>query len=442
MMFLQYFLSNLILIPTALMCVLPMKNQLRMGLRKTLLFGLPVITAIAAATSWAQAVFNMNSNELLAPVLLACYLLYDLNVRTAVWKKLGVFSIALSLLSIMSNLASCIDSLRGLSYLDQGDSLRSSAFYLLLGCVFVLPLINYFSRYGSRVLDQPMPSRVWVVFTVLSLIIFGINMSFRPALETAYGDQTLTLWLMAAFFLLLALWYMLLAAFYIIIWDLKTSAEMRERNRLFEMQTYQFDSQQRFIKASERTRHDFRQSIRTLNALYDAGDYEALGSYLHQYAAELPVKEFTSYTENAVLNALLNFYAHVARQNEIEFNVRVNLPEGLPINDVELCGMVGNILENAVVACKDVEARKISLSILAERGEQLYIVATNTFDGRVRKKDGVYLSTNRGGEGIGLASIAASAGKYGGVAQFYHEGNQFYSNIAIPLNQQEEEEEA
>lgn len=65
---------------------------------------------------------------------------------------------------------------------------------------------------------------------------------------------------------------------------------------------------------------------------------------------------------------------------------------------------------------------------------QLYIVAVNSFNGVARQRDGRYVSTKSDGSGVGLASVAATAENYGGVAQFSHEGKLFYSNIAIPLN--------
>ena len=440
MIFLQYFLSNLILVPTALMCLLPVKNQLRGELRKTLLVGELVIVALAAVTAWLKTKYDLGGNALLGMVLLICFLLYIWSVRAPVSKLNAVFSFAVSLLSILSNLSTSMDALLGLSYSDEMDLLYSAAIYTGLGCAFVLPLIRVFAKYGSRVADQPVPSRVWITIAVIFSAIFWMNMYLRTVQEAMFENRVGTLRLLAVFCIMLALWSLLLTAGYIIIWDMKTMADERERSRLLEMQAYQYNSQQSYIKTSERTRHDFRHSINMLCGLYEAGDYDALGKYLRQYAAELPVKEITAYTDNTVLNAQLNYFAHVCRLNQIDFQVSVKLPYAVPLSDVELCGMVGNVLENAVNACKRAEEKRIRITILAEGGAQLYIVATNTFDGYVRRKNGVYLSTSRNGSGIGLASITATAEKYGGVAQFSHEGNQFFSNIAIPLLDQGKEE--
>ena len=71
--------------------------------------------------------------------------------------------------------------------------------------------------------------------------------------------------------------------------------------------------------------------------------------------------------------------------------------------------------------------------MIGEPGGQLYLVAVNSFSGVVRQKNGKYYSTKRKQAGVGLSSVAATAESYGGVAQFSHEGKQFFSNVAIPL---------
>jgi len=71
--------------------------------------------------------------------------------------------------------------------------------------------------------------------------------------------------------------------------------------------------------------------------------------------------------------------------------------------------------------------------VIGEPGGQLYLVAVNSFNGIVRQKNGTYYSTKRKQAGVGLSSVAATAESYGGVAQFSHEGKQFFSNVAIPL---------
>ena len=77
--------------------------------------------------------------------------------------------------------------------------------------------------------------------------------------------------------------------------------------------------------------------------------------------------------------------------------------------------------------------RYFCLTTEIRHNNSLYIVSTNNFDGRVRKgKDG-YRSTKHGGNGIGLAAIAAVAEKYGGSAQASNSGTEFYVDVVLKI---------
>ena len=171
----------------------------------------------------------------------------------------------------------------------------------------------------------------------------------------------------------------------------------------------------------------------TLAELYDEGKTDEVGKYLKQYVDAMPKKEQVTFCRNPALNTMLNYYVHVASLHKIDARLQVRIPNDLPVSDADLCSMVGNILENAVAACQSSTEKSIRLTIIAEDQMQLYIVVVNSFDGNVCQRDGRYISTKSDGDGIGLVSVAAIAEKYGGMAQFSHEGKLFYSNIAIPL---------
>lgn len=227
---------------------------------------------------------------------------------------------------------------------------------------------------------------------------------------------------------------LLLIILYFAASGVMTIVRMKEKNHILEMQENHFRSVQKYIKASEKSRHDFRRNMMTLAELYNRGKTEEVGKYLNRYVASLPKNEYVAFCGNKSLNALLNYYVHVAALNKIDSKLHVDIPDQLPVSDADMCSMVGNILENAVVACLSSDEKAIQLTIISENQLQLYIVVVNSFDGIVCRRDGKYLSTKPDGSGIGLVSVAAIAENYGGIAQFSHEGKRFYSNIAIPLH--------
>ena len=119
----------------------------------------------------------------------------------------------------------------------------------------------------------------------------------------------------------------------------------------------------------------------------------------------------------------------------ISIELDIDIPKEPGIPDVELCSLLGNILENAILACGEVPKadRFIDFALRIKSGSNLMIVCTNSFDGSPRIMDGQYLSTRSGGSGLGLKSIASTAAKHGGIARFYHEGMEFSSDVMIPV---------
>ena len=120
---------------------------------------------------------------------------------------------------------------------------------------------------------------------------------------------------------------------------------------------------------------------------------------------------------------------------QIRRNWKISLPSEMnfTITDMELCSLLGNILENVWQGCQRVppQDRYHELTVCVKHETSLYIVSSNRFDGRVKKENGVYLSTRKNGSGIGLSSIATIAERYRGIAQFSNTENTFIIDVVI-----------
>lgn len=55
----------------------------------------------------------------------------------------------------------------------------------------------------------------------------------------------------------------------------------------------------------------------------------------------------------------------------------------------------------------------------------------NSFDGEIREKDGVLLSSKRRGEGVGLQSVRHIAEKNGGYSRFHYSDGIFCANVIL-----------
>ena len=271
--------------------------------------------------------------------------------------------------------------------------------------------------------------------------IHADNIEIRPHYyATLYTNRIFEIYIfiLIIFLILLTIFY---ASFYVIAMDMFRNSQERERMRLLEMQQLQYLKQQKYINESSRMRHDFRQSIAVIRNLVQTANYDALSDYIKDYTDNIPHNDTTAYCSNVCVNALLNYYSDIMSNNNIALNWRIELPGNLSISDTELCGMLGNLLENVSDACSNVadSPRYHNMSVSIMHGDELYIVSTNNFDGNTEFYDGIYHSTkadtlsSSGQCGIGLASIIATAQKYGGTARFRNTANEFFIDIMFKI---------
>ncbi len=430
---LRELVEYLTLIPAAMLLFFPVKNQLRYSrLRTFFIVGtlLVFLIPLSAFVSWR---FPDTRGYLLWPVFLLLFAVYHGCLTVHLSKSLAVMCLVSTNFMILSNISNGLAVLFALENGGADPGMRLALIRLGVCCLATLLLAYPYGKYGSVLIDQTTRPKTWNTLVLFSGVQLSINLLLLPVERTIYYNRAMLLYMLSALGTMLALWMLVQGVFFFAVSDLLNSARAMERTRFLEVQESQFAAQQRYIKATERVRHDFRHSITTLRELYDSGEYEALGRYLDRFKDAQPKKEVVTYTDNIAVNALLNYYAHLAARNRLDYRVQVKLPEALSVTDMDLCTMIGNIMDNAVLAAQKTEERLVQLSILTEDA-QLYIVVTNSFDGIVRQKGGEYLSTNRQGRAIGLSSVSSTAESYGGEAQFSHEGNRFYSNVAIPLS--------
>lgn len=184
-------------------------------------------------------------------------------------------------------------------------------------------------------------------------------------------------------------------------------------------------------------RHDYRNHIHNMKIQLTGGNYEKLSDYLDQLADDLDAVDIVVKTGNVMADAILNSKLDTADRLNVRLDVKANIPALLPMSDVELCSVLGNLLDNAVEACARLseEERFIRVYIGVLKG-QFYLSVQNAA-GRVLRERGVYLSTKASvgrRYGYGLMRIDRIARKYGGYVNRQSEEGVFATELMIPLD--------
>lgn len=209
--------------------------------------------------------------------------------------------------------------------------------------------------------------------------------------------------------------------------------QLENTNHSLKMEQLQFINLQNKITEARRTRHDLRHHSTVIKSYLEQEDYLNLKEYLESFLKVLPCDTPMIFCENTVINVLISHFYGIARDNNIDFKSNVNLPSSIPVEDVDLTVIVGNLIENAVYACisgSDIP-KSIKIKGLVKNNILLFTV-DNTYSNAIRKdKSGVYFSTKHEGVGIGIESVSEIVERYNGVLKIEQHNNVFYVSVML-----------
>ncbi len=425
----------LILLPSAALCYLPMAKRLRYSGKKTVAMCLMLFLPYAAFASAVCLLWEVDLNCILFPSLLVFFLAYRRSVRVSFSCALSVFMGACTLMTFPSQFSYGFDAwlypTSGAAYLSLPASLLQLALSCLLCGVLAVPCRK---RYGKLV-DQLSDSPVWIPVLSVHVILFVFNLLMIPySYPVLYTGRVFPAFLtlegvMLVLFVLLHMFFCRIAD------EILRHTRLIERSRFLEMQAEQYQTLQNHIVQTRQLRHDFRQSVHILSSLADKGDLPGLRSHLRQYEQHLEAEAPVNYCVNAALNALFNYYKTMADAQGIQTQWQISLPEPLTVSELDMASLLGNLMENAIAGCMTAPegTRRFALSVEARQGNFLYIVSTNSFNGKVHKVVSGYLSTKHAGEGLGLLSISSVAEKYQGYARVSHKGTDFFVDVMLRI---------
>lgn len=181
-------------------------------------------------------------------------------------------------------------------------------------------------------------------------------------------------------------------------------------------------------------RHDYHNHMQSLKAYIAMGNVEEAGEYLSGLETDLDDINLLFNTGNLNADAILNSKISLAINNGINVNYKASLPETMTITDIDLCVLLGNLIDNAVEANRSVEeGDKFIRLYIGELKKQLYISVSNATTETVRKIDEEYISKKRGDHGHGLKRINNIVDKYEGYINRKNEPGVFVTEVMLPM---------
>ncbi|WP_028828969.1 sensor histidine kinase [Proteocatella sphenisci] len=210
--------------------------------------------------------------------------------------------------------------------------------------------------------------------------------------------------------------------------------EHRQMKRQLSIQVENLRQINEKVEESAKLRHDFRHHLRTLMTLAGEERCEELENYIRGITEINEGTRLGRLTDNVELDALVQYYSNLAHSSGIQFRARLSVSEVLHFPIVDLCGLLGNLMENAVEACQRQQTGDKTIFIAGRTQDgQIEFVVDNSFNGELKTRGEKYLSSKRNGLGLGISSVLETVQRYDGVINIYADKKGFHAELSLPL---------
>ena len=183
-------------------------------------------------------------------------------------------------------------------------------------------------------------------------------------------------------------------------------------------------------------RHDYHNHIQTLKAHLALGNLQELDAYLNELDQDLTTVDTVIKTGNIMVDAVLNSKISLAKARGIHVEAKAAVPAKLAISEIDLSLVVGNLMDNAMEACMEIEdagKRFIRVYIDMLKG-QLYLYVMNAVEGRPERGVRGYLSRKGGSQhGFGLMRVDRVVARYQGYLDRQDEEGVFVTEVMLPV---------
>lgn len=200
-------------------------------------------------------------------------------------------------------------------------------------------------------------------------------------------------------------------------------AERRINEYFDETVVRHSDEVENIYKQMRGWKHDYHNHIQVLKAHLSLSEADKIASYLDGLESDLQEVDSIFRTGNVMIDAILTAKLSLARTKKIEVDATAIVPPTLPIAPVDMCIIVGNLLDNAIEACEAAAEGAFIRVYLGVHKEMLYISVQNADNGEKKKR----------GTGQGLSRIDKIANKYGGNVNRQREPGVYSTEVMLPI---------
>lgn len=418
-----------------MLCFAPVRDHLKFSKHF-----MPMVLGIAAvfwlAFSLFGAVLGANSNALLWWAMLLAFCLYQraLGFSFSLGRSAFAFTASTMVISMCRMLAVVINARAELNNSENVYLFSTSALSLGLSAVLSVLYVSTTVSWIRWLLNQFDEERLWRtvwIWPMALTALFIFILPQDPATILVNRMQKISILVILASFISV---FLQLYQYYRIARECTLNLHLTQENQMLAVESRRYAELRTYMEQTRHLRHDFRQHLRVISGLTESGNLDALKTYLHQYESEIGDAP-ALLCSNPAVDAIAGYYALWASQKQIPIHWNLNLPDQLPLPESDLCMLMGNLLENALLASENLPPEERDVSVVCQMlsHAMLGLIVENRYDGTLKRHGDTLYSTRHSGCGMGLISVKSAVRKYNGQLTMSTENKTFRVHILLNL---------
>ena len=392
-----------VVFPGLLLAYFPVRSYLKQSSAKLAVWEVPLLFGLCLGGGLFCYHFGLSTAFPLLLITIVTIFLYLKTLRLSLWKS-GTIALAVcavfACLNSLSRAVGTAITIRLQLPPDKPWFCFSACIFYNVICWLTAAAAYYPSTHAVRAMvEDDNFAQTWYVFWVLPLVFILLNLFITPRYQiTLRTGRVLQVYIVMSIALLFLL-FMFNAIFLLMATSLNRNARLQQENQLLSMQ------QQR---------------------------YESLKAYLAKTVSRIPDLDM-NFCENRAADSVVGYYCALAKREGVPFCAKLDLPQVLPVDEMDLCLVLSNLLENAFEASLRTAParRKIAITAYVHAERLLLVEVENAFDGAVHEKSGVFRSSKRRENGIGIQSVRHIAEKTGGASTFTYQNGIFSAKVML-----------
>lgn len=175
-------------------------------------------------------------------------------------------------------------------------------------------------------------------------------------------------------------------------------------------------------------RHDMKNHLHIIGIFLRDNNLSQAKEYFSDLSAEFS-SGLRVFCDNNIVNAVINTKYNLAVQENIDCTIQVEISEHMKIDDINLCSLFANTLDNAIEACCKIPSDKkrwISLKARHHNGFFSYEISNSKENDIFYQKNKIVTDKkDKWNHGIGLRTVSEIIAKFDGHLKISHTENDF-----------------